>query len=210
MEAAFALPLFFLTVISLMSLMEIYGQFAGKMLELQQKAEEQAIWHIYRKEESSIPIRLGENVKTELILLPFHAGEVKVRVMSSVLPWTGRSDYSGLDHADSEQGRLYYLSDYQSVYHTSSSCSYLSLQISAVAADRVNHARNDHGEKYDACEKCVGSGNNNSLVYITPNGDHYHNSSECSGLKRSVHLVEEDAIEGLSLCTRCRKREGTP
>ncbi|MDO4616382.1 MAG: hypothetical protein Q4B03_02860 [Lachnospiraceae bacterium] len=206
-EAAFALPLFFLTVLSLIGLMGIYGSYAHTMVSLQQQAESQALLQIYRQEESTVPVRLRETVKADLSLLPFQAGTAQAVVMAQVLPWTGRADYSSLAAADSDSGKLYYLSDHQSVYHTSSSCTYLSLQISAMEAGRLSRAKNGHGERYHACEKCVGAGGTAAVVYVTPNGEHFHNSADCSGLKRSVHLVEESDIAGLHLCSRCSRRE---
>lgn len=207
-EAAFALPLFFLTVVSLISLMGIYGSFAAAMVQLQEKAEEQALLQIYRSGESDVPIRLSKTVEEPMLLLPFSAGTVKAKAVSSVLPWTGRSEYSSLQEMQAGEGRLYYVSDHRSVYHTSSSCSYLSLRILAVEADRIASEENNHGRGYDGCEKCVGAGAAGTVVYVTSEGEHFHNSAECSGLKRSVHLAEEEEIEGLSLCTRCGKREG--
>ncbi len=206
-EAAFALPLFFLTVLSLISLMGIYASYAQTMVSLQERAEEQALLQLYRSEESSVPIRLSETVTKELRLLPFDAGILKARVSASVLPWTGRQEYTALSASHSSGGRLYYLSDYRSVYHTSSGCSYLSLQILAVDGGQIGHRRNEHGEGYDACERCVGAGGTAGVVYVTEHGEHYHNAADCSGLKRSVHLVEESDIAGLSLCSRCARRE---
>ncbi len=206
-EAAFALPFFFLTVLSLIALMGVYGNYAKAMVSLQQKAEQQAQLLIYTGGESSSPVRLSETVTVDVTLFPFETELVQAKAMASVLPWTGRSDYSSLEASSSSKGKLYYVSDHRSVYHTSSGCSYLSLQISAVSSGRIGSMTTGSGEHYHACEKCVGSGAAGSVVYITENGDHYHNSASCSGLKRSVHLVEESEIAGLSLCSRCQKRE---
>lgn len=177
------------------------------MVALQQKAEELAMAQIYTSGERSSPVRLYGTVEEDLPLLPFSADILHARVAASVLPWTGRSDYSSLEPAASSDGRLYYLSDYQSVYHTSSCCSYLSLQLLAVETGSIGGKTNAYGEHYGACEKCVGAGGTGSVVYVTENGDHYHNSPECSGLKRSIHLVEESDIAGLHMCSRCSKRE---
>lgn len=206
-EAAFALPLFFLTFVSLISLMGIYGEFSKKTVELQQSAEEYAVLLAYTDFGSTVPVRRLDTVKVSLPFLPYAVWGPRIRVAANVLPWTGRSDYDSLAVAQSDDGQLYYLSDYESVYHTSSCCSYLSLQISAVEADRIRGMRNHSGEKYHSCENCVGAGGVGSVVYVTENGEHYHNSPECSGLKRSVHLVEAEEVQGLHMCSRCSKRE---
>lgn len=206
-EAAFSIPLFFLTVVSLVSLMGIYGEFCTKTVALQQSAEEFAILQTYIDQGSTVPVMRYDTVKVTLPFLPFDVAAGRLLAAASVLPWTGRSDYSDLEAANSSGGQLYYLSDYQSVYHTSSCCSYLSLQITALSSDRLRSQTNHSGEHYGACDKCVGAGGVGSVVYVTENGEHYHNSPECSGLKRSVHLVEEEEIAGLHMCQRCSRRE---
>lgn len=206
-EAAFALPLFFLTIVSLIGLMGIYASYAKEMVSLQQKAENIAVIQVYAKNESSTPVKLYASVKTEMDFLPFEAGYVKASVAAYVLPWTGRSDYSSLEEANSTDGQLYYVSDYKSVYHTSSCCSYLALQITAVNESNIQHMKNENGDHYSACERCVGSGKTGSIVYVTENGEHFHNSAECSGLKRSVHLVDASEVAGLHMCSRCSKSE---
>ena len=205
-EAAFALPLFFLTVISMISLMGNYGSFVKEMVVLQQSAEEAAAPQVYSMQENSRPVRLYRTVKAELPFLPFPAATLQVRVAASVRPWIGRIDSSAAG-GESSEGQLYYISDYQSVYHTSSDCSYLNLQIRAWDAGRVSHAKNDGGEHYQPCEVCIGKGAVGSVVYLTDGGEHYHNSPECNGLKRSVHLADEEEISGLHMCTRCSRRE---
>lgn len=206
-EAAFSLPLFFLTLVSLISLLGIYATFVETTVELQQQVEELAMLQVYTGGENALPVQLTKTVEAEMPFLPVPSKALRVRAGAYVLPWTGRSDYSSLEAASSSRGRLYYLSDYKSVYHTSSSCTYLSLQISAMSGSRAGTACNEDGEKYTPCEKCVGHGAAGSVVYVTPNGERYHNDPECSGLKRSVHLVEEDEICGLHMCSRCAKRE---
>lgn len=204
-EAAFALPIFFLTVVALIGLMRIYGLFAVEMVTLQQEAEREGISWIYTQGESSYPITKRGKVEGELPCLSFDASTLNIRVAARVLPWTGRDAYDETGTGDGADGKLYYLSDYQSVYHTDSSCSYLSLQITAAEAGSVRGMKNKEGDHYGACELCIGDGATGSVVYVTESGEHYHNSPECSGLKRSVHLVDESEIQGLHECSRCSK-----
>ncbi len=205
-EAAFALPLFFLTVVSMIGLMSVYGSFVKEMVSLQQKAENAAMIQVYSMQEKSTPVRLYSTVKAKMPFLPFPAATLQVRAAASVRPWIGRTDSSMADGASSG-GQLYYVSDYQSVYHTSSDCSYLDLQISAMDAGRISSAKNDEGDHYQPCEACIGKGAVGSVVYLTHGGEHYHNSPECSALKRSVHLADEEEISGLHMCIRCSRRE---
>ena len=91
------------------------------------------------------------------------------------------------------------------VYHTFSDCTHIDLSISAVGISAVGNLRNENGGRYSACEKCPDE-NGTDTVYITQYGDRYHSSLSCSGLKRSVRLVEISKAEGLSECERCASR----
>ena len=68
--------------------------------------------------------------------------------------------------------------------------------------------RNESGERYHACEKCVGTGAAGELLYITDTGNRYHNSLECGGLKRSVRLVKKSEVSGCPACSTCQAAEG--
>ena len=125
----------------------------------------------------------------------------KVRVRA----WTGRE---GIYHVDGStgtkgEGGTVYVAVTGKVYHTDPSCTHLKLSIREVNAQTVGQLRNKNGEKYHACERChaehVGG------VYITGEGNRYHSSLSCSGLKRTV---EEVSLEDCDL-RPCRKCAGT-
>ncbi|MBD8948918.1 MAG: pilus assembly protein, partial [Blautia obeum] len=63
----------------------------------------------------------------------------------------------------------------------------------------VGQLRNKSGEKYHACERCrAGSAGS---VYITGEGNRYHGSLSCSGLKRTVEeVLQKDC--GLRPCSK--------
>ncbi|MDO4490640.1 MAG: hypothetical protein Q4B85_06220 [Lachnospiraceae bacterium] len=206
-EAALALPLFFLVVVSLMGLPTLYSSYAEKTVELQQEAENRALARSFWGERGDIPVRISGTVEKKLILLPFEAGTLKARSVACVRPWTGRASTQGAGETDATKGQLYYLSDYESVYHTSSCCSYLSLQIFTVETGKISREKNREGDRYLPCEYCAGKGETGSFVYVTEQGEHYHTVSDCTGLTRSIHLVDAAATEGLQQCTRCSRRE---
>lgn len=131
----------------------------------------------------------------------FFIPEVKVICRGRVRAWTGDTEE---ERAAVDYEEMVFVTEYGEVYHTSSSCRHLSVSISAAALSKVSAMRNENGEKYYACEKCVGSGTVNELVYVTGTGNRYHNSLECSGLKRSVRLVKLSEVSGYPLCSTCR------
>ena len=115
--------------------------------------------------------------------------------------WTG---YDSGDAGKTDGGagdEMVYVSDYESVYHTSVHCTHLDLSIHQGTKEQVERQRNEYGKKYHACERC---GGDSHLVYYTEKGDRYHSEASCSGLKRTVRLVEKSQIQEHTQCERCR------
>src|SRR5699024_5624684 len=125
-------------------------------------------------------------------------------VRAVVHGWTG---YQG-DKAEGISGSfedMVYVTERQTVYHTHRDCSHMNVTVYSVSQKEAKKRRNDYGEKYGVCSHCKDQGNSGS-VYITPKGDSYHFSAECSSLKRSGRLVKKSQVSSLSECSRCRER----
>ena len=58
-------------------------------------------------------------------------------------------------------------------------------------------------EGYTACRLCGGEPGLFSYYYVTEEGERYHTSLSCSGLKRTVYLVRLSEAEGRTACSRC-------
>ena len=144
---------------------------------------------------------------TVLYQLPFSilpVSKIKVTNSSVVHAWTGY-DPKNTDNEGTDGGEMVYVTEYESVYHTSESCTHLDLSVHRGIKTQVEQKRNEYGGKYHACERC---GGDSALVYYTEKGDCYHSQASCSGLKRTVRLVKKSEIQAYTQCERCRENAG--
>ena len=208
-EAAWSLPLFFLCITALTGLMELYGAYAETVVRLQEEVERLGMYAAAGDEQEERYVERIGFAEYRPFWLPFQAPAAGAICRGRVRVWTGRSGETdgGSGMAGTEE-TLVYVTEYGDVYHTTSRCSHLSLAIRQVAAGSVHGLRNSGGGRYAPCEKCVGSGEVYPYLYITEQGDRYHNSLECGGLKRTVHLEELSGVSGLECCSRCSQLEG--
>nr|MCR5250336.1 hypothetical protein [Lachnospiraceae bacterium] len=124
----------------------------------------------------------------------------KLTSRARVHAWTGYRLGSGSGGGGTMEDPIVYITDTGTVYHLSRSCTHLDLSIQAVDRERVGERRNAGGGKYKACGICGGG---SGTVYITNEGDRYHSSLTCSGLKRTIHEVPLSKVGGRPPCSRC-------
>ena len=89
-----------------------------------------------------------------------------------------------------------YVTDNQAVYHMTRRCSYLTLQIQTSTLEQAKY------NGYDMCAFC-GKDVQERQVYVTNEGDRYHSSLTCSGLKRTVYRKKKSEVTRLAACSRC-------
>jgi len=99
-------------------------------------------------------------------------------------------------------GCYVYMTENGTVYHRSRECSHLKLKIRRVSGEEINELRNNSGAKYKRCIYCKPNLSDGKL-YITSEGDKYHNTLSCSGLKRTVKRVNISNIGNIKPCLRC-------
>lgn len=139
------------------------------------------------------------HVKYEVVLPITFFGRLSLSLSDEfrIKGWTGYTK-GGLF---SDREDMVYVSETGIVYHKDYHCSHLELSIQLADAGNVSTMRNENGEKYYSCERC--GGQSNGGVYITKQGNRYHSSLGCSGLKRSVYSVPLSEVMGKGACKRC-------
>lgn len=250
-ESAFVLPFFFIAVVLIAGMLDLYRIFVLVQTSLCEGAKELGMYAYCSPEDTQSPVGivndgicaaygsrkirerlegealsgikggingiqlLGSNYRDDIVLLRasffyhvpsgvFQIFPVFVKVEGQARAWKG---FQGKLYGNSEDNEMVYITDWESVYHTSESCTHLNLSVEAVALWHAQSARNQYGERYHACESCIGQGTAHGMVYITSTGTAYHSNAQCGGIKRSVRMVKKSETEALHACERCGGRK---
>ena len=114
-------------------------------------------------------------------------------------------DPHGFTDPVTETKQMVYVTETGTVYHLSRSCTHLDLAISPVTSEQLSASRNASGGNYRVCELCGMSAASQGTYYITKEGDRYHSSLSCSGLKRTVYEIPISQVGDRRPCSRCSR-----
>lgn len=101
---------------------------------------------------------------------------------------------------DDRKGTYVYMAENGVVYHCSRNCSYIKLSIRQVDASYIKDDKTGLSP-CRLCRKYMSTG----ILYVTSQGDRYHCSLNCSGLKRTVYRVMKEEHPELRPCSKCGK-----
>lgn len=200
-EAAVMIPLFFLCGLCMISIMDVYPQTLEKLIAMRNQSQQAALYASAADAEGWIDLQ--EMFAFQPVFAPSGISLQSIVCRGCARIWSGRDPQEYETGSFTAADTYVYVTEHESVYHTSASCTHLELSVRAVASGALASARNEAGGRYGACEKCVGDGSAAAVVYITDEGDCYHNSSSCSGLKRTVTMKSRQQTQGLRECERC-------
>lgn len=214
-EAAFILPLFLLTCLSIFSMLDFYRIYVAESVALKEKAQKAAI-HAYTPGKSEglqelYPdgyLVLSKTVRYQIPYSPFPLPKIQVPCHARVHVWCGYMGEDVQSSGRSPDSEMVYVTDYESVYHISSGCTHLDLHIYTKTLNAALQSRNKDGVRYQPCDKCIGEGISHGYVYVTERGTAYHNNLECSGLKRRIRLIKLNDASAQNLCSRCQYAKG--
>lgn len=125
--------------------------------------------------------------------------EIPVKQRARVHGWSG---YEDIVQTEGEEEEIVYITVTGTVYHRSKECRHLKLSIHQVAYASLENRRNHGGGKYYPCEHC-GKNISGGLVYITEEGDRYHSTLNCSGLKRGILSIPLSEAGDRRACSGC-------
>lgn len=198
-EAAIAIPIFIFFMANLISIINIFNLYSEKLSKAQQIARAEAYM-------SCDVNHIGNELVKEtqlMIISPYisNVGYKKEPTSVSMIykKWTGYDLCNG-ENANQEEEYVY-ITEYGYTYHRNRGCSHLQISILVVNADEINQKRNNNGGKYYFCEKCGGRGT--GVLFITAQGDRYHSSANCSGLKRNIKTVKLSDVGSRVPCSEC-------
>lgn len=153
-----------------------------------------------------ITVRYSVRIPIKFFILEDMRMMQRVRVRA----WTGfevEALYSAVEHQETDEGDIVYITETGTVYHTNKSCSHIKLSVRPVVGIPTG-LKNINGSTYKACERCCESQLNLAATYyITQEGTRFHTISNCSSIKRSVKEVKLSTVQGSKLpCKRCAKQ----
>ncbi|MBR5420496.1 MAG: hypothetical protein IK115_05040 [Lachnospiraceae bacterium] len=201
LEAALVLPLYLFFFLALLSGLEMLRHNAANDYDVSRTVKKLAVYAAATgpdiielpKQESYAPRGNAFGIPSQRLLSVGYAHA-----------WTGYQLGSGAGGGGDSGERMVYITETGTVYHLTRSCTHLKLSITAVSREALATARNGGGGRYRPCEIC--GGGNGGTVFITNEGDRYHSSLGCSGLKRTIYEIPISQVGGRRCCSRCGGR----
>ena len=193
-EAAMVLPIFMTGLLMIVSVISM----KQKVMDIQEEMFTNAMDTAIDETEGAEYRRL--DVKRELLPITCAFGPLPVTVERKCLfhVWNG---YQRGYYPDDE---TVFVTKDSEVYHRDRNCSHLKLSIKETTGSDIESLRNDSGSRYRQCGICHSS-LSDGILYITSDGDRYHNSIDCSGLKRTVYAVYLSEVRDKRPCSRCSR-----
>ena len=153
----------------------------------------------YRKDTKEIYLKVGYVVKIPVLLLGTWRLPLKTSVVQKA--WNGYAPEFGVNGQHKE---YVYITEHGTSYHRDSQCYHLHVTIEEVTDVSKYYEDNT---AFRPCEFCVSGKKDKHVLYISEDGECYHEDLSCGGLTRTVHYVELSQIGGRRPCTDCGQME---
>lgn len=148
----------------------------------------------YRKSTKEVYLQAEYTIKIPTLLL----GTWKLPLKTSVVQkaWNGYTQ-EAMEGAGTE---YVYITEHGRSYHKDSQCYHLHVTIEEVANPNQYYSGQT---SYRPCEFCVLGEQDSNILYISEDGECYHEDLSCGGLTRTVKYVEISQAGGRSPCSDC-------
>jgi hypothetical protein len=160
----------------------------------------------FMEEEDVIDVVAVYHIKIPISIIKVKGFTMASRVRTRAFIGLDQQENGGNSSGNDEDAKdqIVYITETGSVYHKIKECTHLKLSISSISWGQLKLVRNQYGAVYKPCEKCADHNtNNNQTIFITQEGNRYHTSLECSGLKRTIISVPLSQVAGRRPCQRC-------
>lgn len=198
-EATITLTIFMLVILAVLGFMTILNTQIENQINNNNSAMSLAKLSFYKEPEEDDNGEI-DIVKTYVVKIPYINKGIRIKQRSLLRDWTGYDITQNID--------MVYITKNGRVYHTSKSCSHLSVNISKNLYGELNIIRNSYGKKYSKCSMCVKDKLASvSSIFVTKDGNKYHTSLTCSGLVRYIISVDKSKVENMPECSSCKAKK---
>jgi hypothetical protein len=161
----------------------------------------------FMEDEETVEVVAAYHIKIPVVFFRIKGFTMVQRVRTRAFIGQDNSDKGGSDSGEeADNTQIVYITETGTVYHYNRACTHLLLSIHTATAGQLELFRNDNGGKYKPCEKCS-TGiklKEDQTVYITNEGNRYHTTLDCTGLKRTIIEVHLSEVKDRNACKRCR------
>lgn len=160
----------------------------------------------FMEENDQIDIAITYLIRPRVPFFHFRGYPMVQRVKTRGFVGTGKEEMS----LDTEKGEeeeqkeeVVYITETGTVYHGRRDCTHIKLSIRSSSLAEVEFLYNENRGRYKRCEICYKADTEQQGVYITSDGERYHQYLGCSGLKRTVITIKRSEAAGKRPCSRC-------
>lgn len=153
--------------------------------------------------EENDEIDLVANYYISIPLDLFDVAPIHIVQRAKIRGFVGYDSLSEGDDKENDDEQIVYITRTGKVYHLTRDCTYISPVVFTVKYSEVGQKRNSSGGKYYECELCNYEKRTDNNVYITEYGTAYHNTSNCSAIKKGVTAIKISEVDGRTACKKC-------
>ena len=206
-EAALVLPLFLFFIFNVLFLFDVVRLQSSVTGALQQAGDRICEYAWYNILSGNDIVEINADYRTRPFIPVLNGPDFSIRSTYYAHAWTGYEIGSGTGNqedgepADAPDDPVI-VAENGVVYHRDPNCVYLKPHVHQVNGSDLGRLRANDGSIYHPCEYCHPSPD--GTVYITPDGNRYHSSPDCSRISRTTHQeTAEEAAKHLRPCPKC-------